>query len=298
LARDGLLVENPTILFLELTDNCPLHCRHCYAEAGDGPGLEIDPDLAGAVVAQAAELGFERLQLTGGEPLLHGRVAELAGAALSAGISKVEVFTSGVELSAELLAGFPAETSFAVSIYSTDSAAHDSVTGVPGSLQATLAAVDRLLARGAKLRVAVILMSDNAGDFERTRDDLVARGVPEPSINASLVTRVGRGQGVEPPDDWRRFTGVDAADPVPARDPSVWPGKAAVAPNGDVFPCIFARWLRLGSLLERPLRDILERPELPAAAGLPVRERWSYCSERLSCPDCRVLAFGLMGSGR
>ncbi|MBW2277708.1 MAG: radical SAM protein [Deltaproteobacteria bacterium] len=297
-ARDGLLVERPTILFLELTDRCSLHCRHCYAEAAEGPGVELEPALARDVIGQAAELGFGRLQLTGGEPLLHERVAELAGAAASAGISRVEVFTSGVSLSPEQLADFPTETRFALSVYSTDAAVHDAVTGVPGSLEATLAAVDRILERGAGLRVAVIMMAANAEGWEHTRGALVARGVPERSIHASMVTRVGRGQAVEPPAELPDLEDADAADPEPADDPTVWPGKAAIAPNGDVFPCIFARWLKLGNVHQRPLGEILARPELPAVAGLPVRERWSYCAERLSCPDCRVLAFGLMGSGR
>jgi len=297
-ARDGLLVESPSILFLELTSSCPLRCRHCYAEAGDGPGVELDPVLAVEVIAQAAALGFERLQLTGGEPLLHGRVAGLADTALEAGIERVEVFTSGVGLTPDLLIEFPRETAFALSVYSSDQAIHDAMTGVPGSLDATLAAVDRILERGARLRVAVVLMEGNADGWQRTRDALVARGVPAPSISASLVTRVGRGAEVEPPAERPDLSPADAADPETTADPAIWPGKVAVAPNGDVFPCIFARWLRLGNVRERRLVDILERPELPALPELPVRERWSYCSERLSCPDCRVLAFGLMGTGR
>jgi radical SAM protein with 4Fe4S-binding SPASM domain len=148
------------------------------------------------------------------------------------------------------------------------------------------------------LRVAVILMDANTGGWEHTRGELVARGVPERSIHASIVTRVGRGQAVEPPAERPPVEEADAADPEPARDPAVWPGKAAVAPNGDVFPCIFARWLRLGNVHQRSLARILERPKPPPAAGLSVRDRWSYCAERLSCPDCRVLAFGLMGSRR
>jgi MoaA/NifB/PqqE/SkfB family radical SAM enzyme len=297
-ARDGLVVENPTILFLELTDSCPLHCRHCYADAGDGPGAEMDPDVARGLIDQASALGFDRLQLTGGEPLLHARVADLARSALAAGIRRVEVFTSGVGLSSERLAEFPGETSFAVSVYSADAAVHDAVTGVKGSLEATLGAIDRILARGSRMRVAVVSMTDDAADFERTRGELVGRGVPDSSIRASTVARVGRGEAIEPPDERVLSSDADPADPEPAPDPAVWPGKAAVAPNGDVFPCIFARWLRLGNVLERPLGEILARPALPEAAGLPVRERWTYCSERLSCPDCRVLAFGLMGRGR
>jgi MoaA/NifB/PqqE/SkfB family radical SAM enzyme len=296
--RGGLLVEEPSILFLELTDSCPLSCRHCYAEASSARGEMLAPEMARDVIAQAAELGFARLQLTGGEPLGHPDVAELAAEAVAAGIPRVEVFTSGVALDRESLAAFPAETAFAVSVYSADPPIHDAITGVAGSLEATLAAIDLILARGSKLRVAVILMRDNAADWERTRDELKRRGVPERSIHASAVAAVGRGAGIEAPLERPASTVADVADPESARDPSAWPGKAAVSPTGEVFPCIFARWLSLGNVRRRPLGEILERPEPGAATGLPVRERWRYCCERLSCPDCRVLAFGMMGSGR
>lgn len=38
-------------------------------------------------------------------------------------------------------------------------------------------------------------------------------------------------------------------------------GVAAVSPDGAVWPCVFSRWLPVGNVLERELRDILDGPE-------------------------------------
>jgi MoaA/NifB/PqqE/SkfB family radical SAM enzyme len=293
-----LTVERPSILFVELTDKCPLDCLHCYAEASLDGSSSMSADLAANLVDQAAEIGFGRLQLTGGEPLLHPELASLVSRAVDAGIDRVEVFTSGVGLDPVLLGAISDQAEFAISVYSTDPAVHDRITGVPGSLAATLAAIDLLLERGFQLRVAVILMRENAGDWPRTRAELVERGVPAERVSASLMSRTGRGREAELPDELPDDLVADPADPEPSRDPWSWPGKAAVSPSGDVFPCIFARWLKLGNAAEQSLSEILARPDACAAPELPVPERWRYCCERLSCPDCRMLAFGLMGRGR
>jgi radical SAM protein with 4Fe4S-binding SPASM domain len=136
-------------------------------------------------------------------------------------------------------------------------------------------------------------MEENADHWEQTREFLIGRGVPKECVGGSSMSAVGRG-------DYH---------PGPARDPEecaddgekgerdfvTWPGKACVSANGDVFPCIFARFAKLGNVHHRPLSDILQTPDTVVGAEMSVPERWQYCAERLSCPDCRFLVFGLMG---
>nr|WP_242687390.1 MULTISPECIES: SPASM domain-containing protein [unclassified Actinopolyspora] len=39
-------------------------------------------------------------------------------------------------------------------------------------------------------------------------------------------------------------------------------GKVAVSPTGDVWPCVFSRWMPVGNVRERTLVDILTGPDM------------------------------------
>jgi uncharacterized protein len=59
-------------LYLHLTLACPLHCTHCYAQAGPAEQQAFfSVDETALLCRQAARLGFQKLILTGGEPLVH-----------------------------------------------------------------------------------------------------------------------------------------------------------------------------------------------------------------------------------
>jgi MoaA/NifB/PqqE/SkfB family radical SAM enzyme/SAM-dependent methyltransferase len=57
-------------LWLQINNNCNLSCSHCLV--GSGPGKEIGLPLERwtAIVDRAAQLGLERLYITGGEPFV------------------------------------------------------------------------------------------------------------------------------------------------------------------------------------------------------------------------------------
>ena len=59
-------------LYLHITLACPLHCAHCYASAGSAPGeAYFSVEETARLCRQAARLGFKKLILTGGAPLVH-----------------------------------------------------------------------------------------------------------------------------------------------------------------------------------------------------------------------------------
>lgn len=89
-------------LRISLTDRCNLRCVYCMPTEG----LEFIPDerLLSAdeiqrVVEAAAELGFRKVRLTGGEPLLRSDVVEIVRRIASVpGIADVAMTTNGVRL--------------------------------------------------------------------------------------------------------------------------------------------------------------------------------------------------------
>ncbi len=289
----SLVVDEPSLLFIELTDRCDLKCRHCYTSAGPRGKTYLDRSMVETLITQGGVTGYRRVQFTGGEPLLHPDLPRFVKRALEARIPAVEIFTNGNSIDAAFLEKIPSTTMFALSFYSHDLEVHDRITGVPGSGAKTLAGIDLLISRGFQLRVGAVQMEENADHWEQTREFLIRRGVPEDSVGGSSMSAVGRGDYHPGP---KRDPEECADDGKKGeRDFITWPGKVCISANGDVFPCIFARFARLGNVHRRPLSDILQNPDPVVGAEMSVPERWNYCAERLSCPDCRFLVFGLMG---
>lgn len=285
-ALDLVRLDGFDTFFLELLGRCNERCVHCYADASPTVGEGLARDTALRVIAEAATLGFRRIQLTGGDPLLCDYLPEAARAARDAGFEYVEIYTNGLALNDELLDALaPAAPAFAVSIYSADPDEHDRVTQTPGSHRRTLAAIDRALARGHHVRAGIIVVAP-AVDVPRLHALLVARGVPE--ISATATYAVGRGtetaaETVTPPavpggpigGGGHRATGVRGE------------GKLCVTYAGDVVPCIFQRSTPLGNVRDGSLSELLARGprRVLALADDPAR--------RLQCRSCRLTEAGL-----
>lgn len=278
-------------LFLELTGQCNERCVHCYAESAPEVTEQLDEQTATRVVREAAALGFQRLQLTGGDPLLCRFVPALAAEGRAAGIPTVEVYTNGLALDDERLTALgQLGVRFAFSFYSHDPERHDAMTRVPGSQGRTASAIERAVRSGAGVRVAIIALDDDPGHLERTRAFLAALGVKPGAIGADRVRLVGRGEETGFTGAWAPGTGQGAHGGGPSAGGDgprlTWPGKLCVSYTGQVYPCIFSRWLPLGDIRRQSLREILDGLRARARDSAPAER----LAERLTCFDCRLTA--------
>jgi cyclic pyranopterin phosphate synthase len=89
-------------LRLSVTDRCDLRCTYCLPEAFKGyeePEHWLTFDEIVRVVQLFARHGLQRLRLTGGEPLLRGRIVELVGRLKAIpGINDLSLSTNGTQL--------------------------------------------------------------------------------------------------------------------------------------------------------------------------------------------------------
>lgn len=67
----------PTYVRLNITTRCNHHCIHCHNEGEKREPIDIDPKLAVKLAEAFAKLGFQKLKLIGGEPVLHPSFAEI-----------------------------------------------------------------------------------------------------------------------------------------------------------------------------------------------------------------------------
>ncbi len=92
-----------SILDLEVTSRCNLHCRWCFV-TGSGRGRHMAREIAWSALAQARALGAQTLHLTGGEPLLWPHLKALLEEAVRLSYREVLLNTNGLLLEEDLLA--------------------------------------------------------------------------------------------------------------------------------------------------------------------------------------------------
>lgn len=232
--------------WLEITGKCQLSCTHCYADSGPRgtEGVMGSQDWL-RVIDHVAELGAKSVQFIGGEPTLHPDLPEFVDRALGAGLA-VEVFSNLVHIGPRLWDSFSRPgVRLATSYYSDSASQHDGITRRRGSHARTRANIAKALDRDISLRAGVIDVSPSGHiGQQRTqaaRAELIQLGVPQ--VGADRLRGVGRGANASPgPDQLCGRCGH---------------GAVAISPSGEVWPCVFARWISLGNILDTDLATIL-----------------------------------------
>lgn len=262
-------------VWLEITGRCQLECVHCYAESGPaGTHGQMSRDDWRRVIDEAAALGAGMVQFIGGEPTLHPDLEGLIAHARGAGV-EVEVFSNLVHAPARLWEVFGAGgVRLACSYYSDNPEQHAAITG-RNTYMRTKANIVEALARSIPLRVGVI----DLGDTQRTRQataELAELGVSE--IGHDVLRGVGRGVR----------TGAAGVEQLCGNCTN---GVLAISPSGEVWPCVFSRWLPIGNVLTESLPAIISgerfaqvRHDLDQA--FQARERRLPCVPRMCDPQC------------
>ncbi|UUV36492.1 radical SAM protein [Amycolatopsis roodepoortensis] len=213
----------------------------CYAESGPwgDHGSMSDADWR-RVLDEAVAMDVEVVQFIGGEPTLHAGLADFVTYALASELL-VEVYTNLVHVTDELWDVFAQPgVSLATSYYSDDPAQHAAITRRPSHAR-TKGNVAEAVRRGIPLRAGVI----DLGSGQRAaqaQTELVDLGVP--AVGYDQVRQVGRGVR-------------DQGESVEQLCGRCGDGVAAISPDGEVWPCVFSRWLPMGNVLDVGLAEIL-----------------------------------------
>jgi len=65
--------------------NCNLQCKHCYSSSAPGIKKELAFDALASMIGQAAEVGYNVISMSGGEPFMYRQLEELVRFSKSAG---------------------------------------------------------------------------------------------------------------------------------------------------------------------------------------------------------------------
>ncbi len=296
---------------VEVNDRCTQSCRICYIRKGQ---TELSLETINRLCRSIRACGV-RIEILGGEPLLHPGLPEIIRAAKHLARSPyVTLYTNGI-LATD---GLPARLKEAgldgiiVSLMSQRADVHDSVTRSPGSWEAAVAGVRRLRESGLKVFTFTPIMSVNAADvpaiYDFVRDTLRASALfyqyiprsEDDGLNISReewrqAKRWVQGRDAEHWDFVRRF------DMLTGNSCSGGNFVLTVKADGSVQPCPFVDDVPMGSIYEDDIWTIYRRrfsdPRLVEFKTLPPECR--TCSHRSVCGGgCRAAAQAFGGYGR
>lgn len=279
--------KNIDFAWIEITQRCNLYCRHCYE--GSSKNVEISDmtmqDFETAVKALHS-IGIKRIQLVGGEPLVHPQIAEMIKIAKDT-FDFVEVYTNGTLLTDEMLKLITdRKVALAFSLYAADSAVHDYVTCTKGSYNLTIDSIQKALDLGNTVRVASVEMKDIP---RYVFDDKRAMA------RADLPRVTGRaGLHLYSRDILRRklITKESFRRPVSADDflqnqkiHNCFGSRLYVDCKLDVYPCVMERRLTYGNIKEIPITQMVGTK--PAFLTKDKIKGCKDCEFRYACFDCR-----------
>jgi len=256
----------------EVTGMCQLACAHCYASSGpDGTHGTMTLADWRRVITQTRAAGATMGQFIGGEPTLYPGLPDLVRHALSIGM-EVEIYTNLVHVTPAMWETFQLSgVRLATSYYSDQAEEHEAVTRRP-TLKVTTRNIARAQDLGIPLRAGVIGINDG----QRTQQGIAVLerlGVPE--IGYDDLREVGRGARRDGPG-------------VAQLCGHCGDRQIAISPTGEVWPCVFSRWLPAGNVQQTSLAEILGSEAFAQITG-ELREEFGRrkpCNPDPCSPDC------------
>ncbi|MBW2454369.1 MAG: radical SAM protein [Deltaproteobacteria bacterium] len=296
-----ILPRVPVSCFWEITDACNLRCIHCEADAGRKSPDELSTAEALSLADQLAEVGCERVCLTGGEPLLRSDWPTIAARLSDRGLN-VTVITNGMLVDPPAIERMVEVGVHALSVsIDGDRAVHDAIRLAAGRSQASsydgvLRAIELSAASPLKTAAITQIHRANIDDLPRMYEQMVELGVDAWQVQICMplgrLLKYRHQYLIDPaqlPDLHSRLAELveDGRMPVIVADnigyygrqeptlrrsaqgtKSFWCGcmagcrVVAFCANGDVKGCpSHPREFVVGNIRERPLAEIWGEPE-------------------------------------
>ncbi len=193
--------QAPLNVYWEMTQACPLACRHCRAEAvATAHPQELTFQEGVAFLRQIPEFGapLPQLILTGGDPLARGDLYELIDEARSLGIGVSITPAASPALTRDVLARLQQHgvEGLGLSLDGSSAERHDSIRGVAGTFDRTIQAIRWAQELGLPLQVNTLVSEETAPDIPAIYELLKPLGVARWSL--FFLISVGRGKVLEP----------------------------------------------------------------------------------------------------
>lgn len=192
---------SPLNVYWEMTQACGLACRHCRAEAVPEPHPDqLTFEEGVRLIEQIPEFGDPKPQLilTGGDPLMRADLYALIDEArrLRIGVSITPAATT--KLTRDVIATLKEHgvEGLGLSLDGSTAAGHDSIRGVPGTFDRTIAAIGWAREYGLPVQINTLVSEETAPDMPAIYELLKPMGIARWSL--FFLISVGRGKVLQP----------------------------------------------------------------------------------------------------
>ncbi len=279
-------------VWIEITQNCNLTCRHCYEGSSREKKLpEMSFEKFIEIIDQLQILGVKRIQLVGGEPFVHPDIVRMLDY-VNGKFEQIEIFTNGTLITDSLFDQIVAAgINLAFSIYSNIEKQHDYVTCTAGSFNKTMTAIQHAKERGIPIRIASIEMR-NVPQFvlpgldEYRRTDL-PRLTGRATLNLynrdMLMRKIITKDTFKMPLNANLFYNNHFLH-------NCFGYKMYIGCDLKVYPCAMERRVCYGQF-DFQILDRVEKQTFPSMTKDKI-EGCKQCEYRYACYDCRCDANG------
>lgn len=193
--------RNPMIVYWEMTQACPLACRHCRAEAvTEAHPCELNHEESRDLLRQIAAFGdpLPHVILTGGDPLKRKDLFEIIDYARELGISVSITPAASQQLSLGKMAELKAHgiEALGLSLDGSTPERHEAVRGVEGCFDATIGALRHAATVGFPVQVNTLVSEETVDDLPAVYELLTKHQVMRWSL--FFLIAVGRGKALQP----------------------------------------------------------------------------------------------------
>lgn len=306
--RRAAELDVPIVAHLDLTYRCNERCIHCYLPHDSR--VEMATDEVARVLQQLAQAGTLFLILSGGEIFLRPDLFEIIELARRLNFC-VTLKTNATLITPEIAGRLRALGIHGVdvSIYARNPAVHDGITRMAGSLQKSLDAIRAMHGCGIRVRIANVLMRENAAEAVGVLELAKELGVPyllDPTVtpmidgDVSVLRHRAEKSAIQsafadfnlgdcPAEDFKPAASDGANDILCSAGHSL----VYINDRGQVFPCVQFP-IECGDLRKQTFAELWKSsPEFVQVRAVGLRDLpvCSACKHSSYCTRCPGLAW-------
>ncbi|MDW7725703.1 MAG: PqqD family peptide modification chaperone [Candidatus Methanoperedens sp.] len=144
----------PSTVFWDITEECNLHCAHCYNSDGHTRENELSAEEIKRALEEMSIYGVENISFSGGEPFIRKDFLEIVRFAAGLGFKSVNVATNGTLIDRGIAERLKiANLNVQVSIDGDTAEIHDGMRDIEGAFDKAVGGIKLLLEKGVNISV-------------------------------------------------------------------------------------------------------------------------------------------------